>query len=116
MRGPSSVNSSLTHITLYLQVQWDMGQRHTYRTGKGGKFDLLLLDSSPSGKVKFEPAHWVWVFIALESSADSDEPVFFTTRTYSQSFAEVDLVQLASPSTSSINSRVTFKAQLKVGW
>lgn len=32
-----------------VEVQWDMGESHTCRTGKDGKCDLRILDSGPSG-------------------------------------------------------------------
>ena len=31
-------------------VQWDMGERNTYRCGRDNKFDLRILDSGPSGE------------------------------------------------------------------
>lgn len=39
-------------IYVYQQVQWDMGQCGTYRTGKDRKRDLFVLDSSPVGTQK----------------------------------------------------------------
>ena len=30
-------------------VQWDCGQRCRYRCGVGGKYDLRVLDSAPTG-------------------------------------------------------------------
>ncbi|KAH3783586.1 hypothetical protein DPMN_161528 [Dreissena polymorpha] len=33
-----------------VEVQWDMGNSGTYNTGKGGKHDLRVLDSSPVGQ------------------------------------------------------------------
>ena len=32
-------------------VQWDVGgERHVYRCGAGGKYDLRVIDSAPAGK------------------------------------------------------------------
>ena len=30
-------------------VQWDVGQRFTYRCGYSGKYDLRVLDNAPAG-------------------------------------------------------------------
>ena len=31
-------------------VQWDSGERASYRCGENGKYDLRVLDSGPTGK------------------------------------------------------------------
>ena len=48
----SDVNS--LSLPISFQVQWDMGESHTCRTGHGGKCDLRILDSGPSGNTMFE--------------------------------------------------------------
>ena len=34
-------------------VQWDCGNRCRYRCGIGGKYDLRVLDSAPTGKIYY---------------------------------------------------------------
>ena len=45
-------------------VYWDSGKQMNYRVGHSGKFDLLILDSAPTGK---EMIFVIWTFINVYS-------------------------------------------------
>ena len=37
-------------VNLSVDVQWDSGERASYRCGTEGKYDLRVLDSAPTGE------------------------------------------------------------------